>query len=324
MSCARAPAPDLALDSGHVRPDIRTVPNDSQLPSVSLSQHFAREVGALSLSDDDTPAQAVGAVRRVLDQTAARYARSTTDPGLQRAGQWLVEIVKSGTGLIDRASHADIVWDEIAAKPGFKVSVRPSLFYIGAGLLGAAGLMQGVGLAVWGAAGLAGLHAVSTLNLSRLPFWPKPKTITDEIGRTRRASAVVRLDPAGLISQVTDALKTADHILLRLSAPTAEAHWRDDTRLTALLQGLLEAGRADDSHYALELARRELPSLIEGAGLRQVDYSKSSADWFDRLPVPAGIAGSAKGGPDMQTAAPALVTEDGRVVRRGTVWVRQT
>jgi hypothetical protein len=279
------------------------VPTDSKLPALSLSQHFAREVGDLQLNDHDTPAQAVGAVRRVLDQTAARYARSTTDPALQRAGQWLVEIVKSGTGLIDRASHADIVWDEVAARPGFKISLRPSLFYVGAGLLGTAGLLQGVGLAVWGAAGLAGLHAVSTLNLSRLPFWPKPKTITD-----------------GLISQVTDALKTADHILLRLSTPTAETHWHDDTRLTALLQGLLEAGRADDSHYALELARRELPTLIEGAGLKQIEYSKASADWFDRLPVPGG----ADGRPDMQTAAPALITEDGRVIRRGTVWVRQS
>ncbi|MGB6319029.1 MAG: hypothetical protein WBG08_10350, partial [Litorimonas sp.] len=66
--------------------------------------------------------------------------------------------------------------------------------------------------------------------------------------------------------------------------------------------------------FALELARRELPTLIEGAGLRQVDYAPDTADWFDRLPVP-GQTGAPK------TAAPALVTEDGRVVRRGTVWV---
>ncbi|MEL6686310.1 MAG: hypothetical protein AAFP97_01665 [Pseudomonadota bacterium] len=290
----------------------------NNLPSLTLSQQFAREVTELRISDSDTPEQAVGEVRRVLDRTAAQYARSTTDPQLQRAGQWLVEIVKSGTGLIDRASHADVVWDEVARKPGFKVSLRPSLFYVGAGLFATAGLLQGVGLAVWGAAGLASLHAASTLNMSRLPFWPKPKDIELEDGRTRRASAVVRLDPAGLIGQVTDALKTADHILMRLSAPTPETHWHDDARLTALLQGLLEAGRAEDSAFALELARRELPSLIEGAGLKQVDYSKKTADWFDRLPAPPLEANS----PKTETAAPALVTDDGRVVRRGTVWVR--
>lgn len=296
------------------------MPSDPNTPSLSLSQHFAREVNSLSLSDTDSPAEAVGEVRRLLDRTAARYARATTDPQLQRAGQWLVEIVKSGTGLIDRASHADIVWDEVATKPGFSIKLRPSLFYGGAALLGVAGLIQGVGLAVWGAIGLAGLHAASTLNLSRLPFWPRPTAIEDSQGRRHKASAVVRLDQAGLIGQISDALKTADHILLRLSAPTPETHWHDDIRLTALLQGLLEAGRANDEHYALELARRELPTLIEGAGLRQVDYSKKTADWFDRLPAPAGTATDAK--PSLETAAPALVTDDGRVVRRGTVWVR--
>lgn len=290
----------------------------SKLPSLTLSQQFAREVSTLRLSDTDTPQQAVGEVRRVLDRTAAQYARSTSDPQLQRAGQWLVEIVKSGTGLIDRASHAEVIWDEVAQKPGFKVSLRPSLFYLGAGLFGAAGLLQGVSLAVWGAAGLAALHAASTLNISRLPFWPKPPNLESEAGRTRRASAIVRLDTAGLVGQVTDALKTADHILMRLAAPVPETHWHDDARLTALLQGLLEAGRADDSAFALELARRELPTLIEGAGLRQVDYSKETADWFDRLPAPSDDLETR----DFETAAPALVTESGRVVRRGTVWVR--
>ncbi|MEM7670322.1 MAG: hypothetical protein AAF317_14480, partial [Pseudomonadota bacterium] len=168
-----------------------------------------------------------------------------------------------------------------------------------------------------GAAGLAALHTASTLNLSRLPFWPKSGLVEDGQGRMRRASAVVKLDPAGLIGQVTDALKTADHILLRLASPVEEGHWSDDARLTALLQGLLEAGKADDSAFALELARRELPTLIEGAGLKQVDYSKDTADWFDHLPVPTG-----GDGPANETAAPALVTQDGRVIRRGTVWVR--
>jgi hypothetical protein len=308
------------LDLGACAPDIASVSQNTQLPSLSLSQHFAREVTRLDLSETDTPAEAVGAVRRILDLTAARYARTTDDPSLQRAGQWLVEIVKSGTGLIDRASHADIVWDEVARKPGLSVTLRPSLFYMGAGLLGVAGLLQGVGLAVWGAAGLAGLHAVSTINLSRLPFWPKPKGIESAADRTHKASAVIRLDQAGLIGQVTDALKTADHILLRLAAPTPETHWHDDPQLTALLQSLLEAGRSEDSSFALELSRRELPSLINRAGLQQVDYSTKTADWFDELPAPPSLSNRQS----PHTAAPALVTDDGRVVRRGTVWIQRS
>ena len=284
------------------------------LPALSLSQHFAQEAAALRLARDATPAQAVGEVRRVLDRTAARYARATDDPALQKAGQWLVEIVKSGTGLIDRASHADVVWDEVGVKNDWTLSARDSLFYAGAALFGAAGIVQGVGLAVWGALGLAGLHALTRLKV-RIPFMPRPRALPDESGRLRRASAVVRLDPDGLIRQVTDALNTADHILLRLAAPQADAHWRDDGRLVALLQSLVEAGRAGDEAYAMELSRRELPSLLEGAGLALVEYSAERAGWFDRLPALGD-------GPDLQTAAPALVTDDGRVVRRGTVWVR--
>ncbi len=285
------------------------------LPALSLSQHFAQEVQQLSLSASDTPAEAVGAVRRTLDRTAARYARSTDDPQLQRAGQWLVEIVKSGTGLIDRASHADIIWDEVAVKNDFTITARDGLFYAGAGLFGAAGLLQGVGLAFWGAVALAGLHAATNVRL-RLPFLPRPKALRSDNGRMQRATAVVRLDRAGLINQVSDAMKTADHILLRLAQPASEAHWRDDGRLTAMLQSLIEAGRSGDGAFALELSRRELPSLIEGAGLTLVDYSKARAEWFDRLPAIGE-------GPKLETAAPALVTEDGRVVRRGTVWVRK-
>ena len=303
------------LDSAALPPDIACVSDTPNLPALSLSQHFAQEARALSIADTASPAEAVGEVRRVLDRTAARYARSVDDPQLQRAGQWLVEIVKSGTGLIDRASHADIIWDEVAVKADWTITPRDGLFYAGAGLLGAAGLLQGVGLAFWGAVGMAGLHALTNLRL-RLPFLPRPKALRDDSGRMRRATAVVRLDRAGLINQVTDAVNTADHILMRLAQPTAEAHWRDDPRLTAMLQSLVEAGRSGDGEFALELSRRELPSLIEGAGLELVDYSKAKAEWFDRLPAIGE-------GPKLQTAAPALVTEDGRVVRRGTVWVRK-
>lgn len=286
------------------------------LPALSLSQHFAAEAKALRLNPEQSPAEAVGDIRRLLDRTAARYARSTDDPALQRAGQWLIEIVKSGTGLIDRASHADILWDEVATKQDWTISARDSLFYAGAGVLGLAGLVQGVGLALWGAVGLAGIHALTQTRL-RIPFMPRPKALADSSGRMQRARAVVRLDPDGLVRQITDALNTADHILLRLSAPQAETHWRDDGRLVSLLQGLVEAGRAGDDVYAMELTKRELPSLLEGAGLVLVDYTPDHAAWFDRLPAPKDGTG-----PDLQTAAPALVTDDGRVVRRGTVWVR--
>ena len=304
-----------ALDTPRPRPDIAGVSAHSNLPALGLSQHFAREAQALALRPDQTPAEAVGAVRRVLDRTAAHYARSTDDPALQRAGQWLVEIVKSGTGLVDRASHAEVVWDEVAVRQDWRLGTRDSLFYAGAGLVGLAGLLQGAGLAVWGTLGLAGLHALTRVSV-RIPFLPRPRAVGDAQGRMRRATAVVRLDPDGLVRQVGDALSTADHILARLAAPRADSHWRDDARLVGLLQSLVEAGRAGDEAFALELSTRELPSLLEGAGLSMVDYDAARAEWFDRLPALGE-------GPRLETAAPALVSDDGRVVRRGTVWVRE-
>lgn len=292
--------------------------DDQKLPALSLAQHFSREVSTLPLDDTMSPSEAVGTIRRALDRTASQFGRATDDPQQQRAGQWLIEIIKSGTGLIDRASHADIIWDEVARDPALKVTLRPTLFYGAAGLFALAGLLQGVSLVIWAAATLAGLRAVSSLDISALPFMGKDKArLTDESGTTRRATAVMRLDPAGLIAQVTDGLKTADHILMRLAVSEDKGHWSEETRLTALLQSLIEAGRAGDAEYALELTRKELPSLMEGSGLTLVNYSTAHADWFDKLPALGD-------GPDKQTAAPAIVTEDGRVLRRGTVWTRRS
>ena len=46
-----------------------------------------------------------------------------------------------------------------------------------------------------------------------------------------------------------------------------------------------------------------------------VEYSKKTASYFDELP---GMGEGAK----VEMAAPALLREDGSVLRRGTVWVR--
>ena len=56
---------------------------------------FARErdalEAALSVRGDGalSSAQTVAAIRGALDRTGAEFARSTEDPALQKAGQWL-------------------------------------------------------------------------------------------------------------------------------------------------------------------------------------------------------------------------------------------
>jgi len=266
-------------------------------------------------------AQTVALLRGALDRTGAAFAKTTEDPALQKAGLWLIEVIKSGTGVLDRAVTADIAYVETGT-PAAGISGllgKPSLFYGAAGVLGLVGLVQGAGLVVLSAAVLAGLHTLDPKRwkslMSMLPRRKAPAALEDHSGRQFKAEARLTVDASGLIGQIEDALKTADHILLRLSEPQTASHWADTPRLAAMLQNLLEAGGAGDPDFAMELIGKELPSLLQSGGVSIVEYSNTSADYFDELP---GIGEGAK----IEMAAPALLREDGSLLRRGTVWVR--
>ena len=288
---------------------------------------FARERGALeaalSVRGEGalSSAQTVAAIRGALDRTGAEFARSTEDPALQKAGQWLIEVIKSGAGVLDRAVSADVAYVETgtpsAGLPG--LFGAPTLFYGAAGALGLVGLVQGAGLAVISAVVLAGLHTLEPKRwkrlMSLLPSRKPPAALEDHSGRQYTAQARLTVDAAGLIGQIEDALKTADHILIRLAEPTAAAHWADTPRLAMMMQNLLEAGGAEDSDFAMELIEKELPGLLRSGGISVVEYSKKTADYFDELP---GIGEGAK----IEMAAPALLRDDGSILRRGTIWVR--
>ncbi len=283
---------------------------------------FAPERGELTtqLGGQLSAAQTVGAARSALDKAGVRFARQVSDPQLQKAGLWLLEMVKSGAGVLDRATQAEIKYVETTAKPSLIGALRPTVFYGAAGALALAGFVQGSGLAILSAGVLALLHTLDPRRLSalksRLPFIPAPKAIEDQSGRRFIAEAQLVTDANGFVGQLTDALKTADHILLRLAAPEDEASWTDEARLTGLLQNLLEAGQAGDSGFAMDVINKELPSLLSGEGIELVAYSRKTKDLFDTLPAMGE-------GASEEMAAPAMVTKDGRVIRRGRVWVRQ-
>ena len=274
-----------------------------------------RGEGALS------SAQTVSAIRGALDRTGAAFARTTEDPALQKSGLWLIEVIKSGAGVLDRAVTADIAYVETGTpSTGFAgVLGKPSLFYGAAGVLGLVGLVQSAGLVVLSAAVLAGLHTLEPKRwkklMALLPRTKAPAALEDQSGRQFKAEARLSVDAAGLIGQIEDALKTADHILSRLAEPQSETHWADTPRLAAMLQNLLEASGAGDPDFAMELIGKELPSLLQSGGISVVSFSKKTADYFDELP---GIGEGAK----IEMAAPALLREDGSVLRRGTIWVR--
>ena len=302
-------------------------PARTEVTTPSLLPGFARERAALekalSVSGEGalSSAQTVSAIRSALDRTGAAFARTTEDPALQKAGLWLIEVIKSGAGVLDRAVTADVKYVETGT-PSVGVSGvlgRPTLFYGAAAALAVVGLIQGAGLAILSAAVLAGLHTLEPKRwkklMSLLPRTKPPAALEDHTGRQFKAEARLTLDAPGLIGQIEDALKTADHILLRLAEPQVQTHWADMPRLAAMLQNLLEAGSAGDSDFALELIEKELPSLLRSGGVSVVTYSKKTSDYFDELP---GMGE----GPKIEMAAPALLREDGSLLRRGTVWVR--
>ncbi len=302
-----------------IAPTSLSVP--SLLPAFSAERAVLEAALAGKGHDALSSAQTVGAIRSALDRAGATFAKSTTDPTLQKTGLWLIEVIKSGTGVLDRAVSAEVTYVETSAREvGLShVLGKPSLFYGAAAVMGFVGLVQGAGLVILSAVVLAGLHTLEPKRfkklLALLPNRKAPKALEDHTGRRFTAEARLTTDTEGLIGQIEDALKTADHILVRLAEPQTETHWADTPRLAALLQNLLEAGGAGDTDFALDLIDKELPGLLHSGGISVVEYDKKTTEYFDELP---GIGD----GPKIEMAAPALLRDDGSVLRRGTVWMR--
>jgi len=288
------------------------------LPSIvpSLARIFEPERKALqnSLTAELSAAQVVGEARRALDRVGVAFTHEVSDPNLQKSGLWLLEMVKAGAGILDRATGADVVWSERAAKPKRQWAGR-GLFYGAAGVFGVAGLLQGSMLTIFAAAALAGLRFFDPKDwghlLDKIPFRKKSVAIEDLSGRRMEAEAFIRADAHGFITQLVDALKTADHILLRLAEPQAEIDWRDNPRLIGMVQSLLEAEQAGDGDFALTLIKQEMKSVLAGEEVELITYSKKTKDMFDILPAIGEV--------ETKMAAPALVSH-GKILRRGTVW----
>ncbi len=292
--------------------------NDS-LPAVvpSLARAFEPERTALrdALKEDRGSEIVVLEARRALDRTGRVFAKTTDDPQLQKAGLWLIEMVKAGAGVLDRGTDAIINYTEVA-RPKVNVLAGRGLFYGAAGLFAVAGFVQGSGLVILAAAALAALRMFDPGNLealaARLPFRKKPLALEDNTGKRMTASAHVEVDPDGFIDSLADALRTADHILLRLSEPSQTSHWTGDSRLMGVMQNLLEAKAAGDGAFALKLVEGEVSSLLNAEGVSLVHYSKKTAHLFDNLPAIGEV--------ETREAAPALMSGD-TVLKRGTVWV---
>lgn len=283
----------------------------------SLARAFEPERKALrdAFKDERSSEIVVLEARRALDRTGVSFAKTTDDPQLQKAGLWLIEMVKAGAGVLDRGTDAVINYTEVA-RPKANVLAGRGLFYGAAGIFAVTGFVQGSGLVILAAAALAALRLFDPGNLealaARLPFRKKPLALEDNTGKRMTASARVEVDPDGFIDSLADALRTADHILLRLAEPSQSAHWTDNKRLMGVMQNLLEAQAAGDGAFALKLVEGEVSSLLNSEGVSLVHYSKKTAHLFDSLPAIGEL--------ETREAAPALMSGD-TVLKRGTIWV---
>lgn len=284
------------------------------VPSLARVFEPERKVLQNSLTAELSAAQVVTEARRALDRAGVTFTREVSDPNMQKTGLWLLEMVKAGAGILDRATGADVVWSEQAAKPKRQWAGR-GLFYGAAGMFGVAGLLQGSMLTIFAATIMAGLRFFDPKDwghlLDKVPFRKKPIALEDLSGRRMKAEAFIRADAHGFVTQLVDALKTADHILLRLAEPHAETDWRDNPRLIGMMQSLLEAEQAGDGDFALTLIKQEMKSVLASEEVELITYSKQHKDMFDILP--------ALGETETKMAAPALVS-NGKLLRRGTVW----
>ena len=292
-------------------------------PSLARAFEGEREPLRLAISQQDLSSnKAVLEARRALDRTGDLFITQTEDMVLQKAGLWLIEMVKAGAGTLDRGVSADIIWREVP-KTSAKIIAGSTLFYGAAGMFMLAGFVQGSKLTIMAGGVLAALRFFDPKDwkhyLQKIPFIGRKKTPLLEApgGQSFMADAHISVEAGGYVDVLADALRTADHILLRLAHPARETHWRDNARLMGLVQGLLEAKSAKDSGFAFKLIGSELESILQSEGVEIVDYSHGTAKLFDAMP-----ALDMKVGTDKQ-AAPALVV-DGVVLRRGSIWKAQS
>ncbi len=287
----------------------------------SLARAFEserRDLQSLLAGEDKSASVIVRETRKALDRTGSVFSQQTDDVQIHKAGLWLLEMVKAGAGVLDTGARAEIVWREVPTQPKREIA-GSSIFYMTAAGFAVLGFLQESRTAIMAAAVLAALRFFDPADwkklLTKIPFMggKTPAQITGPDGLARLADARLTVNSAGFVDGIADALRTADHILLRLSQPAPEQFWHDNKRLMGFVHGMLEANAAGDGAFALRLIDTELKGALREGGIEAVEYSKKDKRLFDALP---GIGIDAKG-PVM--AAPALVKGE-QILRRGTIW----
>jgi len=283
----------------------------------SLRETFRPERDRLSreLSLSMSPAQIVIAGRRALDHVASQMGdKPHLNPQIRKTALWLLEIVKSNTGLFDQGRDTRIHWREVPDDKSRGYWANIAFFGSAAAMMVAAFAFKNGG-ALYGVGALAALRLLDPKMrqaiAQKLPFVKTKPLAIEDLSARYQIEAAIEADPQAFLSHIDDSLAAADHILARLSIPQAQSSWYEHPRLMGLLQNLLEAQMGGDSAYAMKLIDQELGSILGGEGIEVIEYSKQQANLFDSLPSLDAL--------QTHMAAPALI-KDGQVIRRGSIW----
>ncbi|MBL4871221.1 MAG: hypothetical protein JKX72_09730 [Robiginitomaculum sp.] len=151
----------------------------AKIPSLAKAFEGEREnLRNLISSQDLSAAQSVLEARRALDRTGEIYAHNTQDVHLQKAGLWLLEMVKSGAGVLDQGVSAEVVWKEIP-NTSIRVIAGSTLFYSAAMVFFIAGYIQASRLTMVATLALVIFRFFDPKDwkhyLRKIPFWDAKK-----------------------------------------------------------------------------------------------------------------------------------------------------
>jgi hypothetical protein len=127
-------------------------------------------------------------------------------------------------------------------------------------------------------------------------------------------TAEIRVNVDALLSRLREILRTADAVLAEASQPLPSpvSSLGDDAALLELFQELLYAASVEDGLFALKQLK-PLMFLLEKHGIKAERFSAERAFLFDAVP---SLDAKSR---EWLTLKPALVTKEGKPLRRGLV-----
>ena len=271
-----------------------------------------------------SPEEAVMAAQSEVDRILYQYNEDCGDNELRERAASLLQTVRMALSFIDTGGEVRI-WESRTGQGRLPGKVKRDPLKIlclaaGTGLWGAAAVREILfmnGTAGWITFGIA-LAGSALLMAGGYLTGKKAKT-----AGTSEQMVSQLPDPQKIYRGLHSTLMIADRNLAGLTRTRKErllpgqdeynGEQLSDTQLS-LLSDLLEASYSRDGVFALARLS-DVAYFLHRCGIETEDYSPGHDQWFDALPAQPQMNGSAGG----QTLRPALVSKDGKLLKKGLV-----